>query len=294
MPTNNFHILDVFATEKYAGNQLAVFEDADTLSDDQMAALAKEMNYSETTFIEGGNPEAGFDVRIFTPAGEIPFAGHPTLGTAATLRTHFDAGDEITLNLGVGKIPVEVRKEGDDEVYWMTQNAPEFGDEFAHETLADVLSLDVDDLDTDWPVQAVSTGLPALMIPLRDRDALGRSEVDLPAYRAFLDDGGPENLLPFCPDPRDDVNDLAARMFAPGYGVAEDPATGSANGCLAGYLARHEYFGTSSIEVTVEQGYEMGRPSHLHLEASDEAGDAGEVTVRVGGRVEFVAEGKLV
>ncbi|ELZ87275.1 phenazine biosynthesis-like protein [Haloferax elongans ATCC BAA-1513] len=294
MPSNDFHILDVFATEKYAGNQLAVFEDADTLSDDQMATLAKEMNYSETTFIEGGSPETGFDVRIFTPAGEIPFAGHPTLGTAATLREHFEAGDDITLNLGVGKIPVEVRTAGSDEVYWMTQNAPEFGEKFAHETLAEVLSLDVDDLDTDWPVQAVSTGLPALMVPLRDRDALGRSEVDLPAYRAFLDDGGPENLLPFCPDPRDDANDLAARMYAPGHGVAEDPATGSANGCLAGYLARHEYFGESSVEVTVEQGYEMGRPSHLHLEASDEGGDAGEVTVRVGGRVEFVAEANLV
>ncbi|ELZ76464.1 phenazine biosynthesis-like protein [Haloferax larsenii JCM 13917] len=294
MPSNDFHILDVFATEKYAGNQLAVFEDADTLSDDQMATLAKEMNYSETTFIEGGSPGEGFDVRIFTPAGEIPFAGHPTLGTAATVRKHFDAGDEISLNLGVGKIPVEVRTAGGDEVYWMTQNAPEFGEEFAHETLADVLSLDVDDLDTDWPVQSVSTGLPALMIPLRDRDALGRSEVDLPAYRAFLDDGGPENLLPFCPDPRDDANDLAARMYAPGHGVAEDPATGSANGCLAGYLARHEYFGESNVEVTVEQGYEMGRPSHLYLEASDEGGDAGDVTVRVGGRVEFVAEGNLV
>ncbi|AFK17893.1 PhzF family phenazine biosynthesis protein [Haloferax mediterranei ATCC 33500] len=297
MPTNDFHILDVFATEKYAGNQLAVFEDADTLSDDQMAALANEMNYSETTFIEGGDPERGFDVRIFTPAGEIPFAGHPTLGTAAVLREQFDAGDDVTLNLGVGSIPVEVRQDAGEETYWMAQNEPEFGDQPDHETLAEVLSLDVADLDADWPVQVVSTGLPAVMIPLRDRDALGRSEVDLPAYRAFFDDVGVENLLPFCPDPRDDANDLAARMYAPGHGVAEDPATGSANGCLAGYLARHEYFGDSVVEATVEQGYEMGRPSHLHLEANDESneGDGGEeVTVHVGGRVEFVAKGNLV
>ncbi|KAB1197575.1 MULTISPECIES: PhzF family phenazine biosynthesis protein [Haloferax] len=301
MPTNAFHIVDVFATAKYAGNQLAVFEDAHSLTDDQMAALAKEMNYSETTFVEGGNPDDGFDVRIFTPGGEIPFAGHPTLGTAAVLREHFVAGDNITLNLGVGPIPVEVRHDGAEEdsagaenggeEYWMTQNAPEFGPELAHERLAEVLSLDVSDLDTDWPVQVVSTGLPAVMIPLRDRDALGRCEVDPKAYRAFVDEVGVDNLFPFCPDPRDDTNDLAARMFAPGHGVPEDPATGSANGNFAGYLARHRYFGDSEIDVTVEQGYEMGRPSHLFLEASD---DGDEVAIRVGGRVEFVAEGNLV
>ncbi|KAB1187008.1 MULTISPECIES: PhzF family phenazine biosynthesis protein [Haloferax] len=291
MPTNAFHIVDVFATATYAGNQLAVFEDADTLTDEQMAALAQEMNYSETTFIEGGNPDDGFDVRIFTPGGEIPFAGHPTLGTAAVLREHFDAGDEVTLNLGVGPIPVEVRTGNGNEEYWMTQNAPEFGDELDHETLADVLSLDVSDLDTDWPVQVVSTGLPAVMIPLLDRDALGRCTVDPAAYQAFVSDVGVENLFPFCPDPRDEANDIAARMFAPGHGVPEDPATGSANGNFAGYLARHRYFGDSEVEATVEQGYEMGRPSHLFLEASD---DGDEVSVRVGGAVEFVAEGNLV
>ncbi|GGC51432.1 PhzF family phenazine biosynthesis protein [Haloferax sulfurifontis] len=304
MPQNAFHTVDVFATAKYAGNQLAVFEDADALSSDQMAALANETNYSETTFIEGGSPDDGYDVRIFTPDGEIPFAGHPTLGTAAVLREHFDAGDEVTLNLGVGPISVEVRDgnsdadgdDGDDgtpdgEQYWMTQNAPAFGEELDPETLAGVLSLDLADFDGDWPIQVVSTGLPAVMVPLRDRDALARSEVFTPAYRSFFDDVGVENLFLFCPDPRDDANDFAARMYAPGHGVAEDPATGSANGCFAGYLARHRYFGDEEIEVTVEQGYEMGRPSHLHLEAEDR-GD--EVTVRVGGRVEFVSTGRLV
>ncbi|MFK5605512.1 PhzF family phenazine biosynthesis protein [Haloferax volcanii] len=292
MPQNAFHTVDVFATAKYAGNQLAVFEDADALRSEQMAALANEMNYSETTFIEGGSPDDGYDVRIFTPDGEIPFAGHPTLGTAAVLRDHFGAGDEVTLNLGVGPISVEVRSDGSDsEQYWMTQNAPRFGAELDRETLAEVLSLDANDFDTDWPIQVVSTGLPAVMIPLRDRDALARSEVFTPAYRSFFDDVGVENLFLFCPDPRDDANDFAARMYAPGHGVAEDPATGSANGCFAGYLARHRYFGDDEIEVTVEQGYEMGRPSHLHLEAEDR-GD--EVAVRVGGRVEFVSTGRLV
>ncbi|ADE03599.1 PhzF family phenazine biosynthesis protein [Haloferax volcanii] len=292
MPQNAFHTVDAFATAKYAGNQLAVFEDADALRSEQMAALANEMNYSETTFIEGGSPDDGYDVRIFTPDGEIPFAGHPTLGTAAVLRDHFGAGDEVTLNLGVGPISVEVRGDGSDsEQYWMTQNAPRFGAELDRETLAEVLSLDANDFDADWPIQVVSTGLPAVMIPLRDRDALARSEVFTPAYRSFFDDVGVENLFLFCPDPRDDANDFAARMYAPGHGVTEDPATGSANGCFAGYLARHRYFGDDEIEVTVEQGYEMGRPSQLHLEAEDR-GD--EVAVRVGGRVEFVSTGRLV
>lgn len=291
-PQNAFHTVDAFATAKYAGNQLAVFEDADALRSEQMAALANEMNYSETTFIEGGSPDDGYDVRIFTPDGEIPFAGHPTLGTAAVLRDHFGAGDEVTLNLGVGPISVEVRGDGSDsEQYWMTQNAPRFGAELDRETLAEVLSLDANDFDADWPIQVVSTGLPAVMIPLRDRDALARSEVFTPAYRSFFDDVGVENLFLFCPDPRDDANDFAARMYAPGHGVTEDPATGSANGCFAGYLARHRYFGDDEIEVTVEQGYEMGRPSQLHLEAEDR-GD--EVAVRVGGRVEFVSTGRLV
>ena len=305
MPDNDFHIVDVFATEKYAGNQLAVFEGADALADGEMAALAREMNYSESTFVEGGSRADGYDARIFTPAGEIPFAGHPTLGTAAVLREHFGAGDEVTLNLGVGPIAVNVRSGGEGadttgdetadatggETYWMTQNPPAFGAELDHARLARVLSLSEADLDAEWPAQVVSTGLPAVMVPLVDRDALGRCEVDRRAYWEFVDEVDAECLYPFCPDPRDAANDAAARMFAPGHGVPEDPATGSACGCFAGYLARHRYFGSPGVEATVEQGYEMGRPSHLHLEAED---DGEAVTVRVGGRVAFVAEGTLV
>jgi trans-2,3-dihydro-3-hydroxyanthranilate isomerase len=289
---NDFHLVDVFAERRFAGNQLAVVEDGASLSDDEMQAVASEMNYSETTFVESDERrDGGYDVRIFTPEAEIPFAGHPTLGTAAVLRERFDAGEEIRLNLGVGQIPVEVRQAGDAETFWMTQNAPEFGPELDHARLAEVLSLGETDLDDEWPVQVVSTGLPAVMIPVRDRDALGRVAVDHRRYDEFRADVGVENLFTFCPDPREERHDFAARMFSPGHGVPEDPATGSANGCLAGYLARHRYDGSGEVDATVEQGYEMGRPSVLHLEARDE-GD--EVTVRVGGRVEFVAEGSFL
>jgi trans-2,3-dihydro-3-hydroxyanthranilate isomerase len=289
---NDFHLVDVFAERRFAGNQLAVVEDGASLSDEEMQAVASEMNYSETTFVESGETnEGGYDVRIFTPESEIPFAGHPTLGTAAVLRERFDAGDEIRLNLGVGQIPVEVRRTGDAETFWMTQNPPEFGPELDHARLAEVLSLGESDLDDEWPVQVVSTGLPAVMIPVRDRDALGRVAVDHRRYDEFRADVDVENLFTFCPDPREEGHDFAARMFSPGHDVPEDPATGSANGCLAGYLARHRYDGSSEVTATVEQGYEMGRPSVLHLEARD---DGGEVTVRVGGRVEFVAEGSFL
>ncbi|RDI71715.1 PhzF family phenazine biosynthesis protein [Halopelagius longus] len=301
---NRFHLVDVFAERRYAGNQLAVVEDGASLSDEEMLDIAREMNYSETTFVETGEERnGGYDVRIFTPKEEIPFAGHPTLGTAAVLREEFGAGEEVTLNLPVGRIPVEVREADGEELLWMTQNPPEFGETVEPERVAEVLSLDASDVDDEWPVQVVSTGLPAVLIPLTDRDALERIAVDRRAYDELLDDVGVENLFAFCPDPRDGSHDFAARMFALGYNVPEDPATGSANGCLAGYLARHRYFDSPEVSVTVEQGYEMGRPSLLHLEAHDEAeaearddGEArsdGDVTVRVGGRVVPVADGTL-
>lgn len=295
---NRFHLVDVFADRRYAGNQLAVVEDGASLGDEEMLDIAREMNYSETTFVEtGAEREGAYDVRIFTPNAEIPFAGHPTLGTAAVLREQFGAGDEVTLNLPVGRIRVEVREDEGEEMLWMTQNPPEFGEVLDRERVAEVLSLETSDFDAEWPVQVVSTGLPAVMIPLADRDALERIAVDRRAYDELLDDAGVENLFPFCPDPRDEAHDFAARMFALGYNVPEDPATGSANGCLAGYLARHRYFGDAEVTATVEQGYEMGRPSLLYLEARDEAGESddgdGDVTVRVGGRVVPVATGRF-
>lgn len=284
-----FHLVDVFAERRYAGNQLAVIESHEVLSDDWMQRVAAEMNYSETTFIESFEKrDGGYDVRIFTPRAEIPFAGHPTLGTAFVLRERADTGDEVTLNLGVGQVPVRVERNEDRETLWMTQQPPEFGESLASETLADVLSLTPEDLDDEWPIQVVSTGLPTVVVPLVDRASLEQCEIDRRAYDTLVRDRDAKNVLVFCVDPRDDANDLAVRVFAPGLGVPEDPATGSSNGCLAGYLAHHGYFGDTDIDVRVEQGYEMGRPSLLHLRA-----DA-TPTIEVGGRVVPVANGKLL
>lgn len=292
----DFHLVDVFATERYAGNQLAVVASHGTLADETMQAVAAEMDFSETTFVEcerGAADPEGTRVRIFTPEAEIPFAGHPTLGTAHVIREHLLDGrpDQIVLDLNVGEVPVEARTVDGAETLWMTQQPPEFGETLDRGDLADVLSLDADAIASDWPVQVVSTGLPTIVVPLADRAALVDAAVDPAAYDAVTGDRAAKNVLAFCPEPRSDENDLAVRVFAPFYGVPEDPATGSSNGCLAAYLARHAYFGSGAVDVRVEQGYEMGRPSLLHLSAVDRGDD---VEVEVGGSVVPVARGELV
>lgn len=287
---SDFHIVDVFAREQYAGNQLAVVESDGNISREEMQAIAAEMNFSETTFVE--TRESPYRVRIFTPEAEIPFAGHPTLGTAHIIREHVADGrpDEVVVDLDVGEVPVEVHDRGGAETLWMTQQPPEFGERLDHDRLAAVLGLDETALDEAWPVQVVSTGLPTIVVPLVDRETLTAIDVDRAAYDGVTGDREAKNVLAFCPDPRSEDNDFAVRVFAPFYGVPEDPATGSSNGCLAGYLARHAD-GGGTVEARVEQGYEMGRPSLLHLAASDESE---AVHVEIGGSVVPVARGELL
>lgn len=280
-----FHIVDVFTERRYAGNQLAVVESLGELADEKMQRIAAEMDYSETTFIESFDASSGYDVRIFTPAEEIPFAGHPTLGTAAVLREQTN-DMEIDLDLPVGTIPVRTEHAGDQETLWMTQQQPEFGEQIAREPVAGALSLSPDcvRLPEEYPVQVISTGLPTIVVPLDGRSALERASIDRSAYDALVESRDAKNVFVFCDEPRNEENDLAARMFAPYHGVPEDPATGSANGCLAGYLVEQ---GADSVALRVEQGYEMGRPSLLHLRAD-------ENSIEVGGSVVRVATGELL
>jgi trans-2,3-dihydro-3-hydroxyanthranilate isomerase len=283
-----FYIVDVFAEAKYAGNQLAVVRGGADLPDEALGKIALEMNYSETTFVLSDEETGGgYDVRIFTPEREVPFAGHPTLGTAYVIRREILAEpvDQITLNLKAGKIPVTF-----GEVLWMRQLPPTFGETRDPAPTARSLNLETADLDDRFPVQEVSTGLPALIVPLKNLDALQRCRVD---WERYLELAGPgKNLYVFCPGSHaDGPGNLSARMFADDLGVPEDPATGSAAGCLAGYLIEHRYFETDSIDVRVEQGYEIHRPSLLYLRASSE-GDA--TSVHVGGKVQMVARGEMV
>ena len=284
----SFYIVDVFAEEKYAGNQLAVVRGGVDLSDESLGRIALEMNYSEIAFVLADEEtDGGYDVRIFTPGMEVPFAGHPTLGTAYVIRHEIlgRPAENVTLNLEAGKIPVTF-----GEVLWMRQLPPTFGARFDAAQMALAINLEKTDIDDRFPVQEVSTGLPALIVPLRDLDALKRCRVDWERYADVVGPG--MNLYVFCPEPHEDgPGDLSARMFADDLGVPEDPATGSAAGCLAGYLAEHRYFGADPVDVRVEQGYEIRRPSLLYLRAERE-GD--ETTVHVGGKVQMVARGELV
>jgi trans-2,3-dihydro-3-hydroxyanthranilate isomerase len=286
--SQTFYIVDVFAEEKYAGNQLAVVIGGAGLPDETLRKIALEMNYSETTFLlTEEERDGGYDVRIFMPGGEVPFAGHPTLGTAYVIRQEILAEpvERVTLNLKAGRIPVTF-----GEVLWMRQLAPTFGATLDPARVALTLNLEEADLDDDFPTQEVSTGLPAIVVPLKSLDALRRCKVDWKRYVELVGQG--KNLYFFCLEAHENgPGDLAARMFADDLGIPEDPATGSAAGCLAGYLVEHRYLGTDSIDVRVEQGYEIDRPSLLYLRA---ARDGEETSVSVGGKVQMVARGELV
>lgn len=287
-----FSIVDVFAEDKYAGNQLAVVGGAEGLTGAVMQKIAREFNFSETTFILGDRRRrGGYDVRIFTPATELPFAGHPTLGTAFVIQQDLIRKPvrRVILNLKVGRIPVlfgyRGRKPG---VLWMKQMPPQFLGVLEGGLVAPALGLKKDDLDLRFPVQEVSTGIPFVIVPVKTLEAVKRSCLRLGKSPGLAAQG--KAFLLFTPQTQTPGNDLHVRVFAHCYGVAEDPATGSANGCLAGYLVRHRFFGGPRIDIRVEQGYEVGRPSLLLLRAGEKAG---EVEVLVGGRAIRVARGKL-
>ncbi|MDI9430889.1 MAG: PhzF family phenazine biosynthesis protein [Planctomycetota bacterium] len=294
MAERPFYIVDVFAQEKYAGNQLAVFRDARELSDETMQRIAREMNFSETTFILSDQPrDGGYEVRIFTPVAEVPFAGHPTLGTAHIIRHEIIGKDveHINLNLKLKQIPVTFGQEAGRSILWMKQKSPDFGDTSDPAAIADLLGLAVGQIDTRFPIQAVSTGLWFAIVPLKDLDAVRQARVNRDKYFAASRQEHEDGILVFCPETYDERNDLNVRVFVPFYGIEEDPATGSGNGCLAGYLVKHRYLGDNRIDVRVEQGYEIDRPSLIRLRA-DRQRDG--IDVNVGGNVVMVAEGCFV
>jgi trans-2,3-dihydro-3-hydroxyanthranilate isomerase len=293
---HSFYLVDVFAESKYAGNQLAVVRNAADLSALEMQKIAAEMNYSETTFIISDEVrDGGYDVRIFSLDEELPFAGHPTLGTAYIIQQQI-IGKEVTevrLNLKAGQIPVTFSYlDGKPDQLWMLQIAPTFGRNFSPEDVARALNIDSDLIDHRFPIEEVSTGLPFIIVPLKDLSAIKNCYIDRVGYMKLIDQAEAKSIFLFCPECYDSQNQVNARMFDDFHGIAEDPATGSANGCLAAYLVKNRYYGSPVIDIKVEQGYEIGRPSLLFLKAEEEEG--GTIVVSVGGRVIMVAGGELV
>jgi len=295
--------LDVFTQTALKGNPLAIFTDARGLSDDEMQAIAREMNLSETTFILPGDPEIeakqGKKVRIFTVMEELPFAGHPTLGTA--LHLYASAPDsqksaEITLDLKVGKIPVRFtansehagRNRVDGQVFGeMRQRDPEFGATFSREEVARVIGIAADEIPPDWPIQIVSTGFPFAIVPFRNQETLANLNFSYAQAAKFLKDTEAKFSYFVCPQRREDRLETRARMFF--YG-GEDPATGSAAGCAASWMVQHR-IANSDEQVLIRQGVEIRRPSEIHVRATR---DGQRVTnVRVGGYAVEVLRGRV-
>ena len=303
--TYEFVQLDVFTQTPLMGNPLAIFTDARGLNDGEMQALAREMNLSETTFILPRDPateaEEGKRVRIFTVLEELPFAGHPTLGTALHLFASESAPNakepvEITLDLKVGRIPVRFsanskmvkRKRAVGQVFGeMRQRDPEFGVTFSHEEVARVIGIAVDEIPPEWPVQIVSTGLPFAIVGIRSQKTLANLDFSPAQAAEFLKNTEAGFFYFLCPDRHEGRLEARARMFF--YG-GEDPATGSAAGCAASWMVQHG-IANSDEQVLIRQGVEIRRPSEIYVRATRDGPCIRNV--RVGGYAVEVLRGTV-
>jgi trans-2,3-dihydro-3-hydroxyanthranilate isomerase len=301
--TNRYRYLhlDVFTAEKFGGNQLAVFVDARGLSTGQMQAATREMNFSESTFIlPAERPDTDIRMRIFTPGREMPMAGHPTVGStfALALAGVIPAGRRRwVFGLNGGPTPVDIDWDGERPAFaWMTQQRPVFGPIVADlDAAARALGLAADAIRaTGLPVQEVSCGVPFVFIPLATRADVDAAAPDLDAFNRLCGASGADNhaMFVFSPERGPDDATVYSRMFAPGLGVFEDPATGAASGPLGCYLVRHGAVPADRADRILSlQGVKMGRPSRVHIAIGV---DAGEITrVQVGGEAVLVGEGYL-
>lgn len=296
---------DVFTSEPLTGNQLAVFLDARGLTADRMQALAREMNFSESTFIlPSETPGTDVRMRIFTPATEMPMAGHPTIGSTFAL-AHTGAirpgAARFVFGLGVGPVPVDLEWEGGRLRFaWMTQLTPIFGPALlgpalaARDAVAAAIGLGAGDLAADLPVQQASCGAPFLIVPIRNREAVDRALSDASAFRRLTAATGIDlPIFLFAISPPGSPETVYSRMFAPELGVVEDPATGSASGPLGCYLVRHQLVsGDAARRIISLQGAAMGRPSRIHISIEERAGEI--VKVKVGGQAVLVGRGEIL
>jgi trans-2,3-dihydro-3-hydroxyanthranilate isomerase len=282
-----FYLVDVFGNVPYTGNQLAVFFDFGMLTHHEMQKIAREINFSETTFVVSREKaDDGYPVKIFTPEKEIDFAGHPALGTAFIINKYLEDEKKgtVNLNLKAGQIPVTLT----DAVWWMKHNQPQFGKNMAVELLANVLGLNANDIDERFPIQEVTTGLPFTIVPLKTIEALRKARVNQDSYQKFISQTWAKGILVFSPEAYEEHQDLSSRVFVDYLGIPEDPATGSATGCLAAYLVKNRMFGVGQLKMVIGQGYEIGRPSQLLTKAEVKGK---EYEIFVGGKVIEVAAG---
>ncbi len=301
MRTLYFKHVDVFTSQPLQGNSLAVFSDASGLTDVEMQKIAHEMNLSETTFVF--NPtktEATYKMRIFTPAVELPFAGHPSIGTAYVLAKEgrrFPLTSPVTQvkqEIPIGVLPIDIQYDGTKiGRIEMTQQTPKIGPKVEDlKRLADLLKISMEEIEaTGLTPQVSSTGMNQLMIPINSLSTLTRLKPDLNGLADFAKEMNSDaGVYLFTRETRSPEADIHARFFAPDVSVAEDPATGSAAGALGAYLAHLKRLPRSSGEFAIEQGIEIGRPSIIHVRV--EEGEGGR-RVKVGGNVVEVIEGQI-
>ena len=301
MNKKRFVIADVFTERQFGGNQLAVFIDGSGLDDETMQNIARETNYSETTFLLPPERGGDFRVRIFTPSRELPFAGHPLVGTAYVivaeqLKQQTEPLTSVTLETGVGPIHVEVRTEGGQPGRTtMTQPLPVVRGTYSDiVALARALSLDASHIEeADLPVETIFNGIAVMIVPVTTRAAIESIRIDAVELERISNEVGASTVLTFTRETSLPASTVHCRVFAPAAGVIEDAATGSANGPLGFYLVRHSLVRPdAATNIVSEQGVEMKRPSILHIGVDVEEG--GEVTgVRVGGGVVITGRGEI-
>jgi len=302
MISKQFLIADVFTDVRFGGNQLAVFVDGSGLDDRAMQDIAREMNYSETTFLLP--PERGGDyrIRIFTPANELPFAGHPLVGSgyvivSEKMKKWGDGSTIVTLEAGVGPIRVEVKTEADKlGRSTMTQPLPVVRGAYSNlAAVAKALSLDASQIErTNLPIETVYNGLAVLIVPVENLSAIQNIKVDANTLAGISNDVGATTVLAFTRETLRPTSTVHCRVFAPAAGVSEDAATGSANGSFGFYLVRHKLVQLSPItSIVSEQGYEMKRPSQLYLDIEVKLPQGDVTEVRVGGGVAIAGRGEI-
>jgi trans-2,3-dihydro-3-hydroxyanthranilate isomerase len=287
-----FYQVDVFTDRVFGGNPLAVFPEPGNLKEADHLQIAREMNLSETTFVyPPENPEADYRIRIFTPGKEIPFAGHPTLGTAYILwetGKADSARNSMILEMGAGLITVSKRQNN----LFMEQPLPNFGATLETvDKVAEALSIDPNDIDSRFPLQIVSTGFPALYVPLTNLKVVQNVELNLSVLREVL--GNVDMIYVFTGEPLESSSTVHSRAFAPFIGIQEDPATGSAAGALGAYLAHHKVIENLDLSaIVIEQGFEMNRPSHIQVSVEEANGEIRPI--QVGGQAITVLEGDML
>lgn len=302
MNSKQFVIADVFTEERFGGNQLSVFTDGSGLDAATMQNIAREMNYSETTFLLPPERGGDYQVRIFTPARELPFAGHPLVGSAYVviaerMKQWSEPLTSVTLEAGAGPIHVEVRTEGDQPGRTtMTQPLPVVRGTYSDvAALAKALSLDASRIgQTGLPVETIFNGIAVMIVPVATRAAIEGIRVDTATLERISNDVGASTVLVFTRETALPTSTVHCRVFAPAAGVTEDAATGSANGPLGFYLVRHGIIEPqATTKIVSEQGYEMKRPSLLYIDVDVDL-ETTEVTgVRVGGDVVISGRGEI-